>query len=346
MSGIPCAEMSSEMAEKEANIKLAKAAFKRLRKRAKQLEIDGKDFGKIKSFSALKTRSYRLLVAVLLCVVLLPPLAYGGFRALDEESQMTVINYMAEKAFGIELVKETCLVAALETYLDFFRPPVNCSVCKDVDTVDVVTNLTKEEFVQKYAYTGRPVLIRNGSKRWSALSHFSFKFFKNIYPENSPVLESVDKDCQFFPYRTNFESLGEVFNMSESMAKMEGDPWYIGWSNCDSSAANVLRKYYQKPYFLPDDSESSRTDWIFMGCPGYGAHLHIDAVGKPSWQAQIKGTKQWILEPPPECYFQCRPKHVVTVEPGDIIVLDTNRWFHQTDIIGSDMSITIGSEYD
>ena len=46
-------------------------------------------------------------------------------------------------------------------------------------------------------------------------------------------------------------------------------------SNCDSSAANVLRKYYQKPYFLPDVSESSRTDWIFMGCPGYGAHLHV-----------------------------------------------------------------------
>ena len=46
-------------------------------------------------------------------------------------------------------------------------------------------------------------------------------------------------------------------------------------SNCDSSAANVLRKYYQKPYFLPDESESSKTDWIFMGCPGYGAHLHV-----------------------------------------------------------------------
>ena len=48
-------------------------------------------------------------------------------------------------------------------------------------------------------------------------------------------------------------------------------------SNCDSSAANVLRKYYQKPYFLPDDSESSKTDWIFMGCPGYGAHLHVSS---------------------------------------------------------------------
>ena len=28
------------------------------------------------------------------------------------------------------------------------------------------------------------------------------------------------------------------------------------------------------------------------------------------------------------------------------VVLDTNKWFHQTDILGKEMSITIGSEYD
>ena len=217
------------MAEKEANIKLAKEAFKRLRKRAKQLEIEGKDFKKIKSLNALKTNRYWLLIAVLLCVVSLPPLAYKGFFALDGETQEKFMNLLAEKVLYIDLEKDTCLVPAPEPYLDLFRPPVDCSMCEDVETVDVVTNLTKEEFVEKYAYTGRPVLIRNSSKDWSALSHFSFEFFKNIYPQDSPVLQSEDRDCQFFPYRTNFESLGEVFSMSESMAKMEGDPWYIGW---------------------------------------------------------------------------------------------------------------------
>lgn len=31
---------------------------------------------------------------------------------------------------------------------------------------------------------------------------------------------------------------------------------------------------------------------------------------------------------------------------SSLVVLDTNKWFHQTDIIGNEMSITIGSEYD
>lgn len=50
---------------------------------------------------------------------------------------------------------------------------------------------------------------------------------------------------------------------------------YCFRSNCDNSAANILRQHYTRPYFLPEFSESSKTDWIFMGSPGYGAHLHV-----------------------------------------------------------------------
>jgi hypothetical protein len=46
-------------------------------------------------------------------------------------------------------------------------------------------------------------------------------------------------------------------------------------SNCDGSAANVLRTHYSRPYFLPDEAESSKTDWIFMGSPNYGAQMHV-----------------------------------------------------------------------
>ena len=46
--------------------------------------------------------------------------------------------------------------------------------------------------------------------------------------------------------------------------------------------------------------------------------LQIDAVGNPSWQAQIKGIKKWTLEPPPECSHVCDPKLEVTVKSGEI----------------------------
>ena len=44
----------------------------------------------------------------------------------------------------------------------------------------------------------------------------------------------------------------------------------------------------------------------------------IDNVENPSWQAQIAGTKNWTLEPPPECYYVCPDRIEVTVKPGNI----------------------------
>lgn len=47
-------------------------------------------------------------------------------------------------------------------------------------------------------------------------------------------------------------------------------------------------------------------------------YLQVDNVKDPSWQAQITGTKKWTLEPPSECYFECKSRFEVTVEPGEI----------------------------
>jgi hypothetical protein len=46
-----------------------------------------------------------------------------------------------------------------------------------------------------------------------------------------------------------------------------------------------------------------------------------------------------------ECLLKCETFNV-EVEPGEIIIFDSDTWFHSTRIIGTDLSITIGSEYD
>lgn len=106
--------------------------------------------------------------------------------------------------------------------------------------------------------------------------------------------------------------------------------------------------------------------FFFKGTPGLGAHMHVDNVDLPSWQAQIRGKsivvsnsktstplstfvsgrKRWILRPVPECYFVCQELDLI-VEPGEIIVLNTNVWYHKTSVISEDeISIAIGSEFD
>lgn len=245
-------------------------------------------------------------------------------------------------------LKEPCVVYIPESVTENIKPPLNCDFCRNVHYVDHINNISIKEFESQYAYSGIPIVISDGTKNWTASEFFSYNFMKEVFSPGSEALDKVERDCQFFPYKTDFSSLGKVFEMSEERAFMKGEamPWYIGWSNCDNSAANILRQHYTRPYFLPEFSESSKTDWIFMGSPGYGAHLHIDHVDLPSWQAQITGRKRWILQPPRDCYFQCPRQLEVIVNQGEIIVLDTNKWYHSTLNIGENISITIGSEYD
>ncbi|GFT18873.1 uncharacterized protein NPIL_605511, partial [Nephila pilipes] len=128
------------------------------------------------------------------------------------------------------------------------------------------------EFLNVFAYSTVPVIVTDGTKNWSAMNAFSFEFFRNLYLGNEDdVFWEVERECQFFPYQTEFQSLAEVLSMNQTRAEK---PWYIGWSNCDTTIGNILRNHYNRPYFLPTLSESTNIDWIFMGKPGYGAHMH------------------------------------------------------------------------
>lgn len=176
--------------------------------------------------------------------------------------------------------------------------------------------MSPEIFEKNYAYSAVPLIITDATQNWTAHETFSFNFFKDTYSNSKRKNKALD--CQFFPYKSGFRDLFEGLSIPESRAELKRgeQSWYFGWSNCQSSTAEILRRHYSKPYFLPETSENGAVDWIFMGWGGLGAHMHVDNVRLPSWQAQIKGTKKWILAPPPECYFECDTFEVV-VQPGE-----------------------------
>lgn len=130
-----------------------------------------------------------------------------------------------------DIERESCVVEFPEVLLDMTRPPVDCGICRDVTGVDKVAKITPSQFEAKYAYSGRPVVVVDAMKDWTAMDKFSFDYFKSIYMEDSPALLNLEQNCQFFPYKTDFYSLGEVFNMSADRAAMKdgSEPWYIGW---------------------------------------------------------------------------------------------------------------------
>lgn len=93
-----------------------------------------------------------------------------------------------------------------------------------ISHVFVYAQLRAARFAISYAYSGKPVVITDAMTNWTAPKVFSFSFFKTLY-------RGQDANCQFFPYKTEFQSLQDVFDMSASRATMEKGtkPWYVGW---------------------------------------------------------------------------------------------------------------------
>jgi len=177
----------------------------------------------------LKTSVLYPCLCVLLAVVAIPCISLVSEWPMSPEK----LARLCLETVGLDsediINNDWCLVRAPDELLDFFRPPLKCDFCRGITSVEKVSGISPEEFEKKYAYSGRPVVVTDATRNWTALEAFSFEFLKDIYKPDSPVLKSSHDSCQFFPYKTSFESLAQVFNMSTERAHGNGEPWYIGW---------------------------------------------------------------------------------------------------------------------
>ena len=195
-------------------------------RRARALGLSDNDILQLPSIKRIISPRTRWKTTFCLCIPVL-------FLCLSVaiKARYDVINWKSAFAhIGVDLAETECIIENFEFISDMFRPFVDCTVC-NIAGIDRVSNLSQKEFLENYAYSGRPVVITDGAKGWPAGDVFSFEFFKELYGPDSPNLDSSsDRDCQFFPYQTKFESLGEVFNMSDDRQNgVVGEPWYIGW---------------------------------------------------------------------------------------------------------------------
>lgn len=135
--------------------------------------------------------------------------------------QTEVFNYL----LGIR-----CVVKNNYFVWEGTRPLSDCQFCLNVSSPIILPNVTREEFAQ-YAYTSKPVVIKKAFLHWPAMKHFDFKFFKNLYDSIEGSYQSVDEECQFLHFRSNFISIQDVFAMSDARIKHEpGEKsWYVGW---------------------------------------------------------------------------------------------------------------------
>ncbi|XP_077281711.1 uncharacterized protein LOC143908174 [Temnothorax americanus] len=272
------------------------------------------------------TRSKKLLV------LLFVPILYGIFNRYFNTN-------VIESFQGTR-----CLLPNNYLVWEFTRPLTNCDYCRDIEAPLILPNLTKEEF-RTYSYSSRPMIIKKAACNWPARKEFTLEFFRNLYERIEGAYESVEEECQFLHFKSNFANLRQVFAMSEDRAlHREGeDPWYVGWKNCHPQILDAMKHFYNVPHFLPDDAERPYSNYIFMGYEE-GAVMHLDYISRLMWQAQITGSKTWIVAPTPECDSECK-SFKFSVDVTDVVLLDTRIWYHSTHIENGNLSLTVTAEY-
>ena len=217
-------------------------SFRKLYRKAKALGLTRKQLASLESVQKLRapllSASQKIhlkrkvlypCLCVLLAVVAVPILSLVSEWPMTRVQLARLCFDVIDVDYDDVVENDWCLLRTPDELLDFFRPPIKCDFCRGVTSVDKVSQISPEEFEKKYAYSGHPVVVTDATQNWTAIKTFSFEFLKDIYKPDSPVLKNSYDNCQFFPYKTLFNNLGEVFNMSTARAHGNGEPWYIGW---------------------------------------------------------------------------------------------------------------------
>lgn len=128
-----------------------------------------------------------------------------------------------------------CIIDHNEASLEFVRPVTNCTaMCAGLTDVPRFDSISREAFINDFAYSGRPLVVTGGTKNWTAMKVFNFDYFKNLYGKYEDAYDVQEEgSCQFFAYKTEFGSLEDVFRMSKRRANLKGKPWYIGWQGIE-----------------------------------------------------------------------------------------------------------------
>lgn len=130
-----------------------------------------------------------------------------------------------------EFISSKCIIRNNYLVMEASRPRTACErVCVGVRGAAELANMSRPEFV-RWAYLSRPLVVRAGAAHWPALHRFSVAFFRSLYDSIDGAYEAVMEDCQFLPFRTEYQDLRAALAMHPARAaRLPGTtPWYFGW---------------------------------------------------------------------------------------------------------------------
>ena len=168
----------------------------------------------------------------------------------------------------------------------------------ELQQVDIVFNISAEEFKKKYFDPQVPVIIKDLAKKWPAYNKWNWQYFKQVVGNERVGIYNNVKSDAYTPINKadDYTTFGEYIDMISSGPA----EWRVFLFNIFNHAPQLT-----KDFTWPDHLAKGfvkRVPMLFTGGKGSITHLHFDIDLCHIFHTQFVGRKRVLLFPYSEQY--------------------------------------------
>jgi hypothetical protein len=159
--------------------------------------------------------------------------------------------------------------------------------------VDVVPQISPEDFKEKYFDPQAPVVIKNFSKQWPAYTKWNWDYFKEIVGNEKVGIYNNVKSDAYTPINKadDYTSFGEYIDM----IRRGPAAWRIFLFNIFSHAPQLTQDFTWPDQYMKGFVK--RVPMLFVGGEGSITHMHFDIDLSHILHSQFMGRKRVLLFP-------------------------------------------------
>ncbi|XP_062595544.1 uncharacterized protein LOC134256883 [Saccostrea cucullata] len=283
-----------------------------------------------------KTKRKLILVGVLIAVIAALYYCDPTYRFILAVSRITAIKLIPvwdwTKVHQWECMVDNPLYAGVTLTEE------DCDICKDLETVERVTNLSGTDFHDNYLKPELPVIVEDGTKDWAKEKlQTNIETLYKAYKENNALHRNPV--CGFHT-DTKYNNL-QLF--LHQIVTSDTQSYTADWENCIKEGAKAFRSFYQRPYFLPQTVDISDSNWVFVSKGSVEHHYDVPLSNPFLMLIPLKGQFEIALSPREPCSKVCVDV-TADLHGGEIMIVNMADllWFKSYRPTGSGENILIG----
>ncbi len=190
-----------------------------------------------------------------------------------------------------------------------------------LQAIDVVADISGDDFKKNYYEPGKPLIIKNLSKQWPAYEKWNWNYFKELVGNQQVALYNNVKSDAYTPINTadDYKTFGEYIDMiSEGPAG-----WRIFLFNIFDHAPGLIKDFTWPDHLMKGFVK--RYPMLFTGGATSITHMHFDIDLSHILHTQFIGRKRVLL-------FPYEEQHKLYRKPFEVLSLadfsnyyDTNK---------------------